>query len=495
MRNKARVLWCLAACLLAPSAQAGQVELYGASVRAAGLAGGGWALEDEAAAVASLPAALGLSSRDSFRLHYLGGHVWLDEVDGFSHYDADASAAPSVSTQPHILAADFAKGIGPWVRVGAQLSLSLPWIYSHETKDPWAPYSMRWQNRISRSLGNVGASFRLPVRGVDPEQGAFKGGLWFGASLSVRPRGIIDVDLDLSGVASADGGAVEATLSEVILAAEYVLRPQLSLLLDLGCAKEALEGLRIGFLYAPESTTDISPIRLDVAVLGLGEVNAVFALVDRLQAQVALGLTDFYDPHELRFSLALERPRFALSADVRLSLWSQIAVSYGRVVDTDESELAVEFGTGSVETFPVISGRFLDDGTFRDTVEATVGGEGRIALGGKVPAGTELRLRGGFRYMQGAVVPSEGPMATLDGDALTGSIGLGLLLPLQKTRERLGPLSVDWALQATRLLPQDLPKTAEGLAGLRDLPGEWSSDASWTGGSVLLSGVSVGLGF
>jgi len=306
---------------------------------------------------------------------------------------------------------------------------------------------------------------------------------------------VIDVDLDLEGVSGPEGGAVEATLSEVILSAKYVIRPQLSVLADLGVILERLEGLRIGFSYLPESTTNIDPIRLDVAVLGLGEVNAVFALIDRLEAQVALGVTDFYDPHEFHVSLAVERPRFALSADLKIGMWSQMAASYGRVVDAEESELVVTFGTGSSEVFPVVSGRFVGEGHFRDTVEAMLGGEGRIAVPGAPLPGMEVRVRGGMRYMQGAVQPNEGPLATLDSDTLSASFGLGAVLPLKHSNSRLGPLKIDWALQGTRLLGQDLPKTAEGLSGVRDLPVEWEEGAEWSGGWALVSGVSVGLGF
>lgn len=484
--------------LLVPAAaQAGQVELYGASVRSAGLAGGGWALEDGASALAVQPAALGPGERDRFRIHYLGGNVWLDPVTGVTRLDGEDGAMPRVTIQPQVLAVDFAKGIGPWFRAGAQVSMALPWLYSHETKDPWVPYSMRWQNRIARSVATVGFSARLPVRGIKPEGKPFQGGLWFGFGLSVGPRGIIEVDLDLEGVAGGLDGtsAVEATLSEVVLAGRYRIRPQFSLLLDFGTFAASVEGLRLGVAYSPEARTDISPIHLDVAVLGLGEVNAVFSLVDRLQAEVALGLTDFYDPHELRISLALDRPRFALSADVRLGFWSGLAASYGQVVSDTENELTVAFASGTEEVFPVVSGRYIDSSNFRDTVEVTLGGEGRVQLPGEKIAGAQLRPRGGFRYIQGVVRPNDGPLATIDGDALTASIGVGLVLPLRHSNERLGPLELDWALQGTRLLGQDLPKTAEGVQGVRDLPVEWESDARWPGGWVLVSGGSVGISF
>jgi len=480
---------------LATPVAAGPVDLFGPSVRSAGLAGGGWALEDGAAGLTVQAAALGLGERDDFRLQYLGGQVWLDPVSGLTRLDGFSGETPHVSIQPSTLVADFSKGITPWLRAGVHVSLSLPWMYSMETKDPWVPYSMRWQNRIGRSLATAGFSVKLPVRGLKELNAARSGGLWIGASLSIRPHGVIDVDLDLEGVSGPDGGAVEATLSEVVLSAKYVIRPQLSVLADFGVITQKLEGLRVGFSYLPESTTNIDPIRLDVAVLGLGEVNAVFALIDRLEAQVALGVTDFYDPHQFHISLAVERPRFALSADLKVALWSQLAASYGRVVEAETSELVVTFGTGVSEVFPVVSGRFVGEGNFRDTVEAMFGGEGRIPVAGAPRVGTEVRLRGGLRYMQGVVQPNAGPLATLDGDALSASFGLGVLLPVKHANTRLGPLKIDWALQGTRLLGQDLPKTAEGVSGVRDLPVQWEDGAEWSGGWALVSGVSVGLGF
>ena len=474
---------------------AAQIELYGASIRSAGLAGGGWALEDGGASLAVQPAALGLGEGDQFRLHYLGGRVWMDPVSGVTLQEGYEDQAPRVTVQPQVISADFVKGIGPWFRAGVHVNLPLPWLYSHETKDPWVPYSMRWQNRVSRSMATVGFSGRIPIRGVKPEKDPFAGGLWLGAAFSIRPRGVIDVRLDLEGVSNSEGDAVEALLSEVVLAAKYMVRPQLSLLFDFGAVDARLSGLRFGASYFAEATTDISPIRLDVAVLGLGEVNAVFALVERLQADVALGLSDFYDPHQVHLSLALERPRFALTGDVKVALWSQMVPSYGRIADEEGSELLVEFGSDLVEVFPVVSGRYFDETAFRDTVEATLGAEGRIPLPQAKAPGTELRIRGGLRYMQGIVVPNEGPMASIDGDTLSVGLGVGAVIGLNHSNERLGPVKVDWALQGIRLFGHALPKSGEELSGAGQVPVEWSDDAEWTGGWALVSGVSVGLGF
>jgi len=344
-------------------------------------------------------------------------------------------------------------------------------------------------------MATVGFSGRIPIRGVKTENDPFAGGLWLGAAFSIRPRGVIDVRLDLEGVSNSEGDAVEALLSEVVLAAKYMVRPQLSLLFDFGAIDARLSGFRFGASYFAEATTDISPIRLDVAVLGLGEVNAVFALVERLQADVALGLSDFYDPHQVHLSLALERPRFAITGDVKVALWSQMVPSYGRIADAEGSELLVEFGSDLVEVFPVVSGRYFDETAFRDTVEATFGAEGRIPLPKAKASGTELRIRGGLRYMQGIVVPNEGPMASIDGDTLSVGLGVGAVIGLKHANERLGPVKVDWALQGIRLFGHALPKSAEALSGAGQVPVEWSEDAEWTGGWGLVSGVSVGLGF
>ncbi|MEE2830354.1 MAG: hypothetical protein VX498_14290 [Myxococcota bacterium] len=501
--------WCFAVGLvlllssglgLSSPVEAAPVELFGSSVRAAGLAGGGGALDDGAASLAVQAAALGLGERDHLRLHYLGGRIFLDPVDGVTRLDGEDEAMPVVSVQPQVLSADFAKGVGPWARVGVQASLSVPFLYSHETKDPWVPYSMRWQNRVARSVASAGAAVRIPVRGVKSEGRPLQGGLWFGFALSVRPRGIIEVDLDLSGVAGAGGdgeAAVEATLKNVVLSARYVLRPHFSLLLDFGTFAPSLDGVRLALAYQPETTTDISPILLDVAVLNLSEANAVFSLVDRLQATVALGLTDFYDPHEVRISLAAERPRFAVSADLRIALWSRLGPSYGRVVEDSDSSLVIAFASGESASYPVISGRFVEGDEFRDAVELSLGGEGRFpgGIGRQGKRKADLRVRGGFRYLQSAVRPQAGRLGTIDGDAMTAALGLGLRFPLHSKNERLGPLELDWAIQGTRLLPVKLvgPAATEGLDS--ELPVAWSEDPHWPGGWVLVSGVSLGLGF
>ena len=73
--------------------------------------------------------------------------------------------------------------------------------------------------------------------------------------------------------------------------------------------------------------------------------------------------------------------------------------------------------------------------------------------------------------------------------------GLMLTHPSQRANHPPRPLKVDWGPQAVRLLKQDLPKTAEGLAGVRDLPAEWSEGAEWSDGWALVSGASVGIGF
>jgi hypothetical protein len=490
--------------LLTAPAGATQAELFGPSIKSMSMGGVSGALEDGAHPLTTNTAGLGLLRRDAFHLQYLGGHVFLSEVEGVTRLDGRDEVMPQTTVQPHVVAAGFAKTLGPWFTVAAHVQLALPWIYFHETKDPWVPYSMRYQNRVARGMGMVGMSARVPIRGAPTIGGvllddALQGGLWFGFSLSIRPRAIINVELDIIGL-EGEPPHVAAVLRDVDLAARYVIRPQLSALLDFGTFDARLEGIRLGGSWMPASRTDISPIALDVHVINLEAVNGLFALVDLIRAEVYLGLTDMFDPHQVRISFAVERPRFAWSADVQINLWSELAASYGRVVeglDGEQGSLSVDFaGDGDPEVYEAVSGRFLDDGPFHDTVDASMGIELRPP-GWAVPGRAdplELRLRAGVRWQQGAVDPSAGPSGLLDGHNLGGGVGLGLLLPVKEGTLLSGPITVDWGLQLQRLFPVDLPKTAAAIGSLA-LPVRYGDDARWPGGWVIASGLSVGLSF
>ena len=296
--------FAIVAALTAPaSASATQTELFGPSIRSVGLAGGGSALEDGAAALASSPAALGLVPRDRFSLQWLGGRVLLSEVEGVRRLDGETETMPKVTVHPQVFTLGITKTLGPWVRAGVHAQLPLPWIYFHETKDPWVPYSMRWQNRVARGMGTAGLSVRIPLRGAPRVGGvllddALQGGLWLGFAVSLRPRGVINVDLDIVGLEREnedDPPQVVATLRDVDLAAKYVFRPQASILLDLGTFTAALQGVRIGASWAAGSQTNIAPIRLDVEVIDLENVNQLFSFVGLIRAEVYLALTDMYD--------------------------------------------------------------------------------------------------------------------------------------------------------------------------------------------------------
>lgn len=502
--------FAIVAALTAPaSASATQTELFGPSIRSVGLAGGGSALEDGAAALASSPAALGLVPRDRFSLQWLGGRVLLSEVEGVRRLDGETETMPKVTVHPQVFTLGITKTLGPWVRAGVHAQLPLPWIYFHETKDPWVPYSMRWQNRVARGMGTAGLSVRIPLRGAPRVGGvllddALQGGLWLGFAVSLRPRGVINVDLDIVGLEREnedDPPQVVATLRDVDLAAKYVFRPQASILLDLGTFTAALQGVRIGASWAAGSQTNIAPIRLDVEVIDLENVNQLFSFVGLIRAEVYLALTDMYDPHQVRFSLAIDRPRFAVTVDVQIDAWSQLFASYGRVGGSPEGDggsLTIEFSDafGGTQNYEAIGGRILDDDPFRDAVSVTLGGEVRpkgITLP-KHADPLELTVRAGLRYQQGAVKPSDGPSGLLDGDVLVGAAGLRVAVPVKGGAVLDGPLVLDAAVQLQRLFGVDLPKTEEGLAGL-DLPVSYEAGANWPGGWVIAGGLSATVSF
>ncbi|MCP4871912.1 MAG: hypothetical protein GY898_24670 [Proteobacteria bacterium] len=503
--SHARAGWAVLATLLAASpAAATQAELFGPSIKSASMGGASGALEDGAHPLTTNSAGLGLLRHDAFHLQYLGGHVFLSEVDGVVRRDGSDEVMPKVTVQPHVFAIGFAKMLGPWVTAAAHVQLPVPWIYFHETKDPWVPYSMRYQNRVARGMGTAGLSVRLPVRGAPKIGGvllddALQGGLWLGFGLSVRPRGIINVDLDIIGI-EGDPPQVEATLNDVDLAARYVIRPQVSALLDFGTFDKRLEGLRLGASWSPASRTEISPIALDVEVINLAALNGLFGLVELIKAEVFLGLTDMFDPHQVRISMALDRPRFAIEADAQVNLWSQLAASYGQVVtglNGEQGSLSIDFGGESgPDVYEAVSGRVLDDNPFHDTVDANLGVELRPpgwAIAGK-PDPLELRVRFGVRWQQSAVSASPGASGLLDGHNLGGGFGLGVLLPVKPGTLLTGPVTIDWGLQVQRLFPVDLPKTDAGLGDVI-VPVQYASDARWPGGWVVASGLSAGLSF
>jgi len=509
-----RPLWlaalaAAAALTLPAAAGATQGDLFGASIRSVGLAGGGTAMEDGAAALVTSPAALGLLRKDRFTLDWLGGHVALDEVEGVRRLDGSPDVMPKVTVQPQVLSVGLGKTIGPWVTAGVHVQLPLPWIYFHETKDPWVPYSMRWQNRVSRGMGTAGLSVRVPVRGAPRVGGvllddALQGGLWLGFAVSLRPQGVINVDLDIVGLEPEnedDPPQVVATLRDVDLAAKYVLRPQASILFDLGTFAKSLEGIRVGASWAAGSTTDIAPIRLDVEVIDLENVNQLFSVVDLIRAEVYLALTDMYDPHQVRWSLAVDRPRFAITVDVQVDAWAQLVASYGRVggsPDDDGGSLTIEFSDalGGPQEYDAIGGRDVDPTAFRDTLTLILGGELRPA-GLTLPKHQdplEFMVRAGVRYQQGAVRPSDGPSGILDGDVLTGAAGLRVAVPVHGGAILDGPLILDGAVQVQRLFGVDLPKTEAGLEGI-DVPVRYDEDARWPGGWVVAGGLSAGVQF
>ncbi len=508
-----RLVHGLSTCLLvilivllgsAEQSWASSVELYGRSVADAGRAGAGSLLEDGASAVAGNPGALGLAPHDSFRFGYLGGVISLDEVEGVVPTGDQDLRLPEQALAPHRVAAGLVKTLGPWVRAGVVVDVPIPYIYWHDTKDPWKPYAVRWQNRFARTVAWAGPSVRLPVRGIPGRKGvteeqAMRGGLWLGASVSAHPIGRIGIDLALEGRTVDTGTDVSVILRDVALSARARFRPHLGLTFDLGTLVGALSGLRLGVSWANEMRVDIAPIELQIDVAGLGELSSLFSVVEHIQALVWLGLVDFYDPHRVILGLAWDRPQFAIALDVTWSGWSQLVPSYGRVLDPEEAGAETFEIVSTVEglagTYPVVGGRTISEEHFRDTWDLALGFEGRLperALPG-ASRPLALVLRAGYRYRPAMLRPSSGPSALLDGDIHSAAFGVGLSGPNLPLLE--GPLRLDGSVQVARIEGMTLPKTQEGLAGLDGLPVAYSEGASWSGGWSIVGGGEVSFGF
>jgi len=495
----------LAALLLvAAPAAASQDDLYAATIPSLGLAGAGSLLEDGGAGAINQPAAIGFGAGDFMRLGGLAGQVWLSEVEGLTRLDG-GGPAPEVAVQPGGVTIDLVKNLGPWLRGGAWVVASLPNLYHHDTKDPWVPYSMRWQSRYGRTLAAASLAGKIPVRGVPGGSRSIEhihqGGLWLGVGLSVRPRGIIDVDLDLIGRDDGADGRIDVVLSNVDLIARPVIRPEASIAFDLGTAHAALVGYRVGVAYRSESITRIDPIGLDILVDGLEELNPLFSLVERIQAQVFLGLVDFYDPHQVRISFAADQLRWAATVDVQWNDWSRLDPSFGQVVGGLEGEegfldLVLKGADGdNVIDFPVQTARDTEGAGFHDAWDLALGGELRPP-GVPLPRADqllELTIRLGYRIQGGAVTPGDGRAAILDSDVHTIGFGLGLAGPAPPTFA--GPIRLDWGVQALRMVGLDLPKNAATGSTEADFPVAWEAGAQWGGGWSVVSGASLGMHF
>lgn len=495
----------LGAALLFPSVgRAHQSELFAPSVASLGRAAAGSALEDGAASIFWNPAALGLVPYDRLGVSYFGGTIRLLDVEGVTRLepegDADEDRMPEDAIPPHRVGIEFVKAFGDWVRIGAFVTIPFPYLYYVDTRDPWAPVSLRWRNRVAQVYGGAAITVRLPIRGIPGKNGvteasAAQGGMWLSFAVDLRPRATIKVDLELVGLPGVDGGepAVDVIVDDLDLVAIARVRPTVGFLFDFGAITPALGGLRFGASYKGESQVDLDPVRLAVDVTELGELQPLFNAVDRLQAIVWLGIVDYFDPHQVRLSFALDRPRFAVAFDATFSKWSRLippATQVSTGPEGEEGSLLIQLNFQDTEG-PIVGRREVDTSVFRDTVDMSFGGEVRPP--GVTPPGAsgpvEVRIRTGYRFQPPIVTPSDGPYAILDGAIHTASVGTSVRLP--NIGKLPGAFVVDWALSYQRLAPMDLPKTEAGLTGVEDLPVAYSEGANWPGGWALLSGLSV----
>lgn len=508
-----RVALALAVLLAAGTAEAHQAEQFATSPRTLGLAGAGGALGDGAGSTYNLPAALGLARTDQFRLSWIGGVVNLSEVVGVQRIDAEGAVIPEdqltedqrlpeQALTPNGVTIDLMKRLGPWVTAGAYVTFPVPFLYFHDSQDAWSPSTVRWRNRMAQATGFVGGSIRLPIRGLPSqvgEESAMQGGLWLGASLGILPKANIEIDLDLIGVGEEIAPFIDVALRDVDLVVKARFRPTFSALFDFGTVAKSWEGTRLGVTFRPETRVDIDPIHLNVAVEGLANLATIFTLVNRIEAEVWLGLVDFYEPNQLEASFAVDRPRWSLGVDVEWSQWSRLVASYGRVVEGDDGtggSLTLDLAGDNDFEYTVVGRRVIPDDAFRDTVDVAFGVE-LVPLvvptwPGKPPLTVAVRV--GYRYQPALLRPVDGPSALLDGGAHTLGLGAGLTapsLPLFKD----GPFLFDWGLQVQRLEGMALPKTEAALTGIDGIPVVYSEGARWPGGWAVVTGLQVGTGF
>ena len=504
-------LLALAPFLAAP-AHAHQAEQFATSPRTLGLAGAGGGLGDAGGSTFGMPAALGLARTDQFRLNWIGGVVSLAQVVGVQRIDDDGVVIPASelgpdqrlpeqALTPNGVTVDLLKRLGPWFTAGAYVTFPIPFLYFHDSQDAWSPNTVRWRNRIAQATGFVGGSVRLPVRGLPSTVGdsALQGGLWIGASVGILPKANIEIDLDLIGVGEDVEPFIDVALRDVDLVVRARFRPVFSVLLDLGTFQKRWEGTRVGVTYRPQTQVDIDPIHLNVAVEGLDNLATIFTLVNRIEAEVWLGLVDFFEPHQLKGSFAVQRPRWAASVDVEWSQWSRLVASYGRVVagtDGTGGSLILDLAGDNDFAYTVVGRRVIPDDAFRDTVDIAFGVE-LVPLvlptwPGKPPL--TVLVRAGYRYQPAMLRPTDGPSALLDGGAHTVGIGAGVTAPsLPIFRD--GPFLLDWGLQIQRLEGMALPKTDAGLEGIAGIPVVYSEGARWPGGWAVVTGLQVGTGF
>lgn len=477
------------------SSYAGIPEVIAPSAASAGRAGAGQTLADGGAGAVENVGTYGLTEQDEVRLLGTIGRIDLQAVEGVQRVDGRAGGVPQGAIAPHSVGIDGLKTVGPWLRLGGTVIFPMPWLYFHETKDPFVPHAFRWQNRAAQATASLGASVRLPVPGQADSGAAGPGGVWIGGSLALLPRANIEVDLDLAGVPGVDGGdpGIDVVLHDVDLAVRARIRPQLSLLVDLGVVRPALEGVRFAATWRGQTQADIDPIHLGIHVLSLGELHPLFSLVDRIDASVWLGLADLWDPHQVELGFGIERERFALAVDLCWNHWSALLPSYGRVVeglDGEQGSLELQVQLGDAEPFRygVGGSRSVDALVVRDTWDLSVGGEWRSPAFG--PHGAGLVLRGGYRLVPKAVEPGTGPLALLDGDTHSLGLGAGLVLPSEVPHLR-GRVRIDMSLLLSRIVGGPVGRDPSALADLSGLPVLWTDDATWGGGSVAAGSFAV----
>ena len=484
MSRSSRLFALIAATLalaVAPTARAGQADMYGVGAAAMGRGNGGACLENEAASLFYNPAGLALTQFDTFSL---GGQIGIpsfSDVRGVQPADSQRDPVLQEPLSPHGFYISLIKRVAKPVSVALAYTHPSHGFFYYEQEDPYIPTLVRWRNRSQRMALYVGASVRpLP-------------GLMFGISteISVGARLYINYawegyDLDTYDGVDLDEPVALANMREAEVQIKPAARPIFGLIFDFGQLHDRLEGFRIGVTYRGAISLTLDPTELEMELTNPGALEWIFQATTKVRATAVLTMVDFYTPSQATISLAWDRPRFAAFADLTWNNYSEMIPNTGMLAEgrEDDGGMGVHWSTDDEpSTYGVVDGRLVPADTFRDTWTVRAGLEIRT---GETPAilvgkRTGVTIRLGGVYDPPIVRPQPGPTNLIDSAVVTGTAGVGLSGP-----DPLGLLagngSLDLALQVHRALPttyhKDLSLIPDGVA----MPVSTDDEVCWCGG-------------
>lgn len=414
------VVGVLATCLLAAgSAPANPLDTYGYTAKGISLGGAMTAAASSYDATYYNPAGLGMLKgfelglgATIYRNFLTARYSTRDESSGrlvrtTSRRDTRVRGTADLGIASPV---PLGKGLERVLFLGLSVVVPGATLFAVRERPVQEPYFPMLEDRNRRLVLNAAAAGRWKW-------------LMVGVGFSFVPsvKGQVNVDF-------MDGG--RQNLTEVDVGTR--LSPNAGLLV------EPIAGLTIGLAWRGEN-------RLDLEI----PVSAV--LSDKI-APVRLKVTavDFSTPHQFSLGAAFRRDRWMVTGDVTYNLFRRFRSSSPEVVlysSTDEGQ--------------AIRQMTVPDPGFHDSWAVRVGCEARPIA--------SLAVRAGFSWIQSPVPAQTGETNLLDGDRLSGSVGLGF------EAEAVGgpPITVDVAM------------TGGALLGSRDAKTEFSPDNPgypWVGG-------------